>query len=104
SGAAAAAAIFGITEPAVYGVTLRFKRPFIIAVALSTVAGAVAAVFNAGAISMGPPGLLTLPVFVGEGFVELLIACGTVYVTAAVATYLFGYSDDMLTAEANGTA
>lgn len=104
AGAAAAAGLFGITEPGVYGVTLRFKRPFIIAVVLSVVAGAVAAVFNAGAISMGPPGLLTLPVFVGEGFVELLIACGTVYVAAAVATYLFGYSDDMLAAEANGTA
>lgn len=104
AGAAAAAALFGITEPGVYGVTLRFKRPFIIAVVLSTVAGAVAAVFNAGAISMGPPGLLTLPVFVGEGFVELLISCGVVYVAAAIATYLFGYSDDMLKAEANGTA
>lgn len=104
AGAAAAAAIFGITEPGVYGVTLRFKKPFIIAVVLSTIAGAVAAVFNAGAISMGPPGLLTLPVFVGEGFIELLISCAVVYVAAAVATYLFGYSDDMLAAEANGTA
>jgi len=99
AGSAAAAGLFGITEPGIYGVNLRFKRPFAIAVVLSTIGGGVVASAGAGAIAMGPPGLLTLPVFMGEGFVTFLITCGGVYVAAAVLTYLFGYSDAMLEAE-----
>jgi beta-glucoside PTS system EIICBA component len=99
AGSAAAAGLFGITEPGIYGVNLRFKRPFAIAVVLSTIGGGIVASAGAGAIAMGPPGLLTLPVFMGEGFVTFVITCGAVYLAAAVLTYLFGYSDAMLEAE-----
>lgn len=99
AGAAAAAGLFGITEPGIYGVNLRFKRPFIIGVILSTIGGGVVAGAGVGAIAMGPPGLLTLPVFMGEGFTTLLITVAAVYVGGAVLTYLFGYNDAMLEAE-----
>ncbi|MEF2074580.1 PTS transporter subunit EIIC [Consotaella aegiceratis] len=99
AGAAAAAGIFGITEPGVYGVTLRYKRPFIIGVILSTIGGGVVAGAGAAAIAMGPPSLLTLPVFMGQGFVTLIVTCLAAYVGSAVLTFLFGYHDGMLPAE-----
>jgi len=96
AGAAALSGIFGITEPAIYGVNLRFQKPFVIGVAMAVIAGAIAASFNCGAISMGVPGLLTLPIFMGEGFGAFLFACGFAYFGTAILTYFFGYDDSML--------
>ncbi|MCM5554289.1 PTS transporter subunit EIIC [Pleomorphomonas sp. NRK KF1] len=100
--AAAASGIFGITEPAIYGVNLRFKRPFIIGIVAGVLGGAVVAVAGAASHAMAPPGLLTLPVFMGEGFVTFLITVAVAYFGAAIATYLFGYNDRMLEAEKKG--
>ena len=46
--------------------------------------------------------LLTLPVFMGEGFTMFLIAVACAYFGAAIVTYLFGYNDSMLEAEKKG--
>ena len=100
--AAAASGIFGITEPAIYGVNLRFKRPFVIGIIAGVVGGAVVAVAGAASHAMAPPGLLTLPVFMGEGFTMFLIAVACAYFGAAIVTYLFGYNDSMLEAEKKG--
>ncbi len=97
--AAAASGIFGITEPAIYGVNLRFKRPFIIGVVAGVLGGAVVAAAGAASHAMAPPGLLTLPVFMGDGFVAFLVTVAVAYFGAAIATYLFGYNDGMLEAE-----
>ena len=40
-GPAIISAMFGITEPAIYGVTLQFKRPFILACLASGIGGAI---------------------------------------------------------------
>lgn len=42
SASAALTALFGITEPAVYGVTLRLKRPFLIGILSAAVGGGIA--------------------------------------------------------------
>jgi PTS system beta-glucosides-specific IIC component len=97
--AAAASGLFGITEPAIYGVNLRFKRPFIIGVAFGVLGGAVVAVAGAASHAMAPPGLLTLPVFMGAGFTTFLITVAVAYFGAAIVTYLFGYNDGMLKVE-----
>lgn len=86
--AALSAVLAGITEPAIYGVTLRFKRPFFIGAVFSGIAGAIVAVAGTGAP--------TLPGYIGVGFVGFLIACAVAYFGSAIVTYLFGYSDDML--------
>ncbi|GJM71899.1 hypothetical protein HMSSN036_41150 [Paenibacillus macerans] len=36
--------MFGITEPSIYGVTLRYKKPFIIACFSGAIAGAIAGI------------------------------------------------------------
>lgn len=95
AGSAALSGLFGITEPAIYGVTLRYKKPFIIACATGAVGGVITAFAGARAASAVIPGLLTLPAYIGPGFVGMLIGCAVSYIGAAVITYLFGYNDSM---------
>lgn len=94
--AALSAVLAGITEPAIYGVTLRFKRPFFIGAVFSGIAGAIVAVAGTGAPTLLGTSILTLPGYIGVGFAGFLIACAIAYFGSAIVTYLFGYSDDML--------
>ena len=94
--AALSAVLAGITEPAIYGVTLRFKSPFFIGAVFSGIAGAIVAVAGTGAPTLLGTSILTLPGYIGVGFVGFLIACAVAYFGSAIVTYLFGYSDDML--------
>ena len=48
AGGAALSGIFGITEPAIYGVNLRFGRPFITGVVFGTICGAIVDSFSGG--------------------------------------------------------
>ena len=58
----AATGVFDITEPAIYGVTLRFKKPFICGMIGSAVGFAISALFNARFfVYSGLPGILALP-------------------------------------------
>ena len=94
--AALSAVLAGITEPAIYGVTLRFKRPFFIGAVFSGIAGAIVAAAGTGAPTLLGTSILTLPRYIGVGFVGFLIACAIAYFGSAIVTYFFGYSDDML--------
>lgn len=86
-------ALFGITEPAVYGVTLKLKRPFVCAVIAAAVGGGIVGYFNSAAISTGIPSLLTLPIFYGEGFGGLILGICVSFVLAAVLTWIVGFED-----------
>lgn len=97
SGSAAISAVLaGITEPAIYGITLKYKRPFFIGAIFSGIAGAIVAVSGAGAPTLLGTSLLTLPGYIGKGFVGFLIACAIAYFGSAIVTYFFGFNDDML--------
>lgn len=85
-------AIFSITEPSIYGVNLRFKKPFYIALIAGGIAGGIAGYGNSAALASGPVGILSIPVFMGEGFVAFLIALLVAFLVAAVGTFLFGYN------------
>lgn len=88
---AAITGFFSITEPAVYGTNLKYKKPFFIAVGVSAVAGGIAGYANAAALAGGPVGILSFPLFIGEGFIGFVIAMVFAFVTSAILTYLFGY-------------
>ncbi|AIA69559.1 PTS system, beta-glucoside-specific IIabc component [Pectobacterium atrosepticum SCRI1043] len=87
------ASLFGITEPGVYGVTLKLKKPFICAVIAAALGGAIVGYAKSSAVSMGMPGLLTLPIFYGEGFVGFLIGCAIAFVASFVLTVIVGFDD-----------
>ncbi|WP_085830142.1 PTS transporter subunit EIIC [Collinsella vaginalis] len=82
---------FSITEPAIYGVNLKYKKPFYIAVGMGAIAGAIAGFSNAAATAGGPVGILSFPLFLGEGFVGFCIAMVVALLGTAILTYLFGY-------------
>lgn len=97
SGSAAVSAVLaGITEPAIYGITLKYKKPFYIGMVFSGVGGAITAACGAGAPTLLTTSILTLPGYIGKGFAGFCIACAIAYFGSAIVTYLFGYSDNML--------
>lgn len=96
SGSATITALFGITEPAIYGVTLPLKKPFIAGVIGGAVGGAIIAQAGTKAFASGAPGLLTLPIFYGpggEGFPGLLIGIAAAFVVSVVLTLILGFDD-----------
>ncbi|MEK4971243.1 PTS transporter subunit EIIC [Niallia sp. FSL R7-0648] len=93
----------GITEPAIYGVNLPLKKPFIMACIGGGVGGAIAGFFSAkmyGGFASG--GVFGIPMFIDPdgissefyGFAVSLLAA---LVTAFVLTFLFGYSKKVST-------
>lgn len=87
-------ALFGITEPAVYGITLKYKRPFIIACSVGGVFGAIVGAVGAGAIAIGPRSILTFPIYIGKGFPILVASYFLAIVASCGLTYMFGYKDE----------
>jgi PTS system beta-glucosides-specific IIC component len=62
SASAAATGLFGITEPAIYGVTLRFKKPFFCGCAAAAVGGVIISLFRARYfVYAGLTGFLSIP-------------------------------------------
>lgn len=96
AGSSTLTALFGITEPAIYGVTLPLKRPFIAGVIGGAVGGAIIGQAGTQAFASGAPGLLTLPIFYGpggQGFPGLILGITVSFVVSAVLTYIMGFKD-----------
>lgn len=87
---ASLSAVLGITEPAMYGVNLRYKRPFGIAMASSAVAAAFLSFFHAGAMAYAPPGIFTIITYTADSFVFIILGATLSFGLAAVLTFLFG--------------
>jgi len=97
SGSAALSAVLaGITEPAIYGVTLKYKKPFFIGAFFSAVAGAIVATVGAGTPALVGTSLLTMTAYIGQGFAGFSIACAIAYFGSAIVTYFFGFNDNMI--------
>lgn len=94
--AAISAVLAGITEPAIYGITLKYKKPFFIGAFFSGIAGAITAAVGAGAPALLGTSLLTLTGYIGVGFTGFCVACAIAYIGSAICTYLFGFDDSML--------
>lgn len=83
-------ALFGITEPALYGVNLKYKKPMIGVIVGGAIGGAIAGVGGARAYAVAIPSILTLPTFFGEGFVAFLIAIAVAFGVAFAMTLVMG--------------
>ncbi|MFK4302518.1 PTS system beta-glucosides-specific IIC component [Paenibacillus sp. RC254] len=96
AGSATLTALFGITEPAVYGVTLPLKRPFIAGIIGGAIGGAIIGQAGTEAFASGAPGLLTLPIFYGpggQGFPGLILGISVSFLVSAILTYILGFED-----------
>ncbi|PAE21125.1 PTS beta-glucoside transporter subunit IIABC [Bacillus sp. 7504-2] len=104
AGSATVTALFGITEPAIYGVTLRLKKPFIAGIIGGAVGGAIIGQAGTQAFASGAPGLLTLPIFYGpggEGFLGLVLGIVAAFLVSATLTYILGFEDPIEETEAS---
>nr|WP_082686388.1 PTS system trehalose-specific EIIBC component [Bacillus coahuilensis] len=84
----AVSAYLGITEPAMFGVNLRFKYPFIFALIGSAIAGLFITLNKVQAFSIGVgglPGFLSIP---SEKWVVFFIGMAIVIVVPTVLTYI----------------
>lgn len=92
-----AALIGGVTEPAVYGVLLRFKLCMALVCLFNGVGGAICAIFHVVRTTQVSVNLLTLPAIYAVYGPWALAAIAISFVGSFVAVYMFGFSDKMLT-------
>lgn len=95
SGSACIAAIFGITEPTLYGVTFKYKKPFYIAISCSALGGIVIGLSNVEAHAFAFPSILSIPTYLGHGFVGEIIGLIISFVGAAILTYFWGLPNEL---------
>ena len=98
AGSSAFSALFaGITEPALYGVTLRLKRPMLGACIGGAVGGLVGGFFQMKCFGIATPAIVTIVQYVEKGKPQtLLFAALTILVTVVVtfvATLIIGFED-----------
>ncbi|SFN22760.1 PTS system beta-glucoside-specific IIA component, Glc family /PTS system beta-glucoside-specific IIB component, Glc family /PTS system beta-glucoside-specific IIC component, Glc family [Izhakiella capsodis] len=70
AGSSAATGVFGITEPAVYGVNLPLRRPFIFGCVAGGIGGAIVGFSNAHVYSFGIPNIFTIAQMIPPGGVD----------------------------------
>lgn len=83
----------GITEPIVYGISLKYRKPFIAQVIGGAIAGGFMGMLHTKAIVYVFPALTTLPAFLGETFVYYVIGITLAFVITAVITYFLGIDE-----------
>lgn len=90
--------IFGITEPAIYGVTLRLKKPFICGCAGGAIGAVVLSFFHSAYYAYaGLPGLLTIVNAINKdapmSFIGEALACVIASVITIMAIQIVGFDD-----------
>lgn len=92
---AVVSALFGITEPAMFGVNLPRKKPLLAVCIGGGLGGILAGYSGAEAMAFAFPGLASLPVFFGQGFGLFMAGCGLAFAAAFVLTLLFRFEADL---------
>lgn len=82
-------ALLGITEPAMFGVNLRYRQAFIAAMIGSGLASAFIAFFNVKAIALGAAGFLGIPSIKPDSLVMYSIGMVISFVVAFSLSFLF---------------
>lgn len=90
--------IFGITEPTLYGVTLRLKKPFICACVGGAISAAVMSFFNTVYYAYaGLPGILTIVNAINpndtKGFIGMVIGSVLAIVVPMILVLVIGFDD-----------
>lgn len=93
-------AIFGITEPAIYGVTMKLKKPFYASLLGGAVGGAIYGVFAVKTFAFSQPGITALPSYIEKGsnnFMYALLGIGLSFIIALVLSLLLTKEEMVLT-------
>ena len=90
--------VAGVTEPAIYGVNFRLKKPMIGVMAGAAAGGVVAGLLHATAYVYGYSTILALPIF-QDTIVAMAIAIAVAFIGAAIVTALLGFDESLVVEE-----
>lgn len=87
--------IFGVTEPAIYGITLPLKKAFIMSCIAAGIGGAIAGATNVTGYIIGGLGIFGIPSYISPegidfGFYGAIISIVVAFIAGLVLTLLFG--------------
>ena len=91
--------IFGVTEPAIYGVTLPSKKPFILSCIASSVGGGVLGFMGTKLYMLGGLGIFGIPSYINKqtgidkGFYGVLIAIAISFILGFLLVFLIKFKD-----------
>ena len=104
----ALSAAFGITEPAMYGVTLKRKKPMYAAMIGSGIGGAIFGLFVVKAFAFSIPGITAFPGYMSEQYPSNLLfaSIGSLasFLIAFLVTFFLSARDEKETQQKNNTA
>lgn len=89
---------FGITEPAIYGVTLRLKKPFYASLIGGAVGGCFYGLFSVKTTAFSIPGITSLPTYIMKGtnnFQLALIGIALSFIVSLLITIFLGFKESV---------
>lgn len=95
---AVGAIVAGVTEPSLYGINLKYRKPMYGVMAGGFAGGVIAGLLGAKAYIMGYSNILALPIF-GNTIIAIVAGIITSIVVAAVVTYILGIDENKTTAK-----
>ena len=87
-------AVFGITEPAMFGFNLKYKKPMICAMLAGGIGAAYMNMFGGGATAVILPGILALPTYIADSYIHVIIAVLISIIGAFIATLVLGIKEN----------
>ncbi len=96
AGSSSLTALFGITEPAIYGVTLRFKKPFFAGCLAAGLVSGFFGLVNANANAIALPGILSLSTYNADKYIYIIIGVVAAFVLGCVFTLIAGVDDSVM--------
>ncbi|MDU0348966.1 sucrose-specific PTS transporter subunit IIBC [Actinomyces sp. MRS3W] len=90
AGAGGVSAVFGITEPAIFGVNLRLRWPFYIAMGAAAIGGAGVALFNVRGAALGAAGFVGFVSIITSNIPTYLMLEAMTFVIAFAAAFIYG--------------
>ncbi|GGB53169.1 PTS beta-glucoside transporter subunit EIIBCA [Lentibacillus populi] len=91
-GCAIGCIVSGVTEPALYGINLRLKKPLLAVMISGAIGGGVAGFLGAKAFEMGYSSILALPIFEGT-IIAIIVAVVITIVLSGMITMVLGFDD-----------
>lgn len=82
--------VAGVSEPRLYGITMKLKKPIYAVMAGGAAGGIVAGLLHVKAYVMGYSTLLALPIFMDTA-ISMAIAIITAIVVSAINAYIIGF-------------
>ena len=92
---AALSAFLGITEPAIFGVNLRFRKPFFLSLIDGAIGGGLASILGLAGTGNGITIIPGTMLYIGNGqLAQYLLMVAVSFVLGFALTYMFGYEDE----------